>query len=146
MTETPAAPGTIAELLLARAEDDRPGMWFEGRTWTWREVVADSGARARLALDLQVPDRPFHIGVLLENVPEYVLWMGGAALTGATVVGININWGDQATLTHVTLINGKSTHVCAEYQGAPKGSEPTYLQDGWGDAYCHVSKSDVTYQ
>jgi fatty-acyl-CoA synthase len=89
MTEAPAAPGTIAELLLARADDDRPGMWFEGRTWTWRQVVADSGARARLALDLQVPDRPFHIGILLENVPEYVLWMGGAAIAGATIVGIN---------------------------------------------------------
>lgn len=62
------------------------------------------------------------------------------------VVGINTNWGDQATLAHVTLINGGSTHVCAEYQGVPKGSEPTYLKDGWGDSYCHVTKSDVTYQ
>lgn len=62
------------------------------------------------------------------------------------VVGININFGDQATLTRVTLINGTSTHVCAEYQGAPKGSEPTYLHDGWGDANCHVTRSDVTYQ
>ncbi|WP_460344877.1 pectate lyase [Actinoallomurus acanthiterrae] len=62
------------------------------------------------------------------------------------VVGINTNWGDQATLTHITLINGKSAHVCAEYKGAPKGSEPTYLKDGWGDSYCHVTKSDVTYQ
>jgi len=62
------------------------------------------------------------------------------------VVGINTNWGDQATLRNVTLINGKKTHVCAEYKGAPKGTEPTYLQDGWGDGNCHVSKSDVTYQ
>ena len=62
------------------------------------------------------------------------------------VVGINTNWGDQATLTRITLINGTSTHVCAEYQGAPKGGEPTYLKDGWGDANCHVTKSDVTYQ
>jgi hypothetical protein len=62
------------------------------------------------------------------------------------VVGINTNWGDQATLTHITLISGSSTHVCAEYKGVPKGSEPTYLKDGWGDSYCHVTKSDVTYQ
>lgn len=62
------------------------------------------------------------------------------------VVGINVNWGDQATLHNITLINGKSTHVCAEYQGVPKGSEPTYLKDGWGDSYCHVATSDVTYQ
>ena len=93
MTQSAAAPAasppTVADLLLARAEDDRPGLWFEGRTWSWREVIADSGTRAQLALDLQLSGRPFHIGVLLENVPEYVLWMGGAALAGATVVGIN---------------------------------------------------------
>ena len=32
---------------------------------------------------------PFHVGVLLDNVPEYVFWMGGAALVGAVVVGAN---------------------------------------------------------
>ena len=32
---------------------------------------------------------PFHFGVLLENVPEYLYWIGGAALAGAAVVGIN---------------------------------------------------------
>jgi fatty-acyl-CoA synthase len=34
-------------------------------------------------------DGPFHVGVLLDNVPEYVFLLGGAALAGATVVGIN---------------------------------------------------------
>ena len=29
------------------------------------------------------------MGVLLENVPEYLYWIGGAALAGAAVVGIN---------------------------------------------------------
>ena len=32
---------------------------------------------------------PLHIGVLLGNVPEYVFWLGAAALAGAVVVGIN---------------------------------------------------------
>ena len=34
-------------------------------------------------------DGPFHVGVLLENVPEYLFLLGGAALAGAAVVGIN---------------------------------------------------------
>jgi fatty-acyl-CoA synthase len=34
-------------------------------------------------------DGPPHIGVLLENVPEFPLWLGAAALAGATIVGIN---------------------------------------------------------
>ena len=80
---------TVAELLLARADDDHPGLLFEDREWTWAEVVAESKARAAMAQELRTDGAPFHIGVLLENGPEYVFWLGGAALAGATLVGIN---------------------------------------------------------
>ncbi|WP_433227295.1 AMP-binding protein [Actinomadura formosensis] len=79
---------TIAALLLARLGDGRPGLRSRERTWTWDEVVRESAARGALARELR-RDGPFHIGVLLENVPEYVLWLGAAALSGATIVGIN---------------------------------------------------------
>ena len=32
---------------------------------------------------------PPHIGVLLDNTPDYIFWLVGAALSGAVVVGIN---------------------------------------------------------
>lgn len=80
---------TIADLLLDRAADSRPGLRTRDRTWTWGEVVAESAARAALAADLRDDGKPFHVGVLLDNVPEYVFWLGGAALAGATIVGIN---------------------------------------------------------
>ena len=35
------------------------------------------------------PDRPPHIAVLLDNVPEYLFALGGAAVAGAAVVGLN---------------------------------------------------------
>jgi fatty-acyl-CoA synthase len=79
---------TIADLLLARAGDTHVGLRTRERSWTWDEVVRESAARAALAASLRA-DGPFHIGVLLDNVPEYVFWLGGAALSGATVVGIN---------------------------------------------------------
>ncbi|GAA2594900.1 AMP-binding protein [Streptomyces lienomycini] len=79
---------TIADLLLARAGDDHPGLLTRERTWTWGEVVDESAARAALAAELRT-EGPFHIGVLLDNVPEYVFWLGGAALAGAAVIGIN---------------------------------------------------------
>lgn len=82
------APDTVAALLWARAEDDSPGLLFENETWTWREVVTHSARRAVQILELRRPG-PLHVGVLLDNVPEYLLWLGGAALCGATVVGIN---------------------------------------------------------
>jgi fatty-acyl-CoA synthase len=40
-------------------------------------------------------DGPFHIGVLLDNVPDFLFWLGGAALSGATIVGINPTRGNQ---------------------------------------------------
>jgi fatty-acyl-CoA synthase len=84
----PALPATVAELLLARADDDAPGLRFEDRVWSWAAVVAESARRAERAATIAGPD-PLHIGVLLDNVPEYLFWLGGAALAGATVVGIN---------------------------------------------------------
>ncbi|MFF1923126.1 AMP-binding protein [Streptomyces sp. NPDC058221] len=79
---------TIADQLLARAGDDHPGLLTRDRSWTWREVVEESAARAAWARELRT-EGPFHIGVLLDNEPEYVFWLGAAALAGATVVGIN---------------------------------------------------------
>jgi fatty-acyl-CoA synthase len=87
-TPPPDAPETVAELLRARAADDAPGVLFEDLSWTWGEVAAESDRRAALAAGLRRPG-PFHIGVLLDNRPDYLFWLGGAALSGATVVGIN---------------------------------------------------------
>ena len=79
---------TVAELVVARQEDDHTGLRFEDQSWTWREVVAAARRRAAL-LDTLRGDGPFHVGVLLENVPEFLFLLAGAALCGATVVGIN---------------------------------------------------------
>ncbi|MEV0734372.1 long-chain-fatty-acid--CoA ligase [Streptomyces sp. NPDC050549] len=80
---------TVAELVQARWEDHRPGLWCEGRTLTHHEVAAGAAARAALLTDLLPPGTPPHIGVLLDNTPEYPLWLSAAALAGAAVAGIN---------------------------------------------------------
>lgn len=83
----------IATLLLDRLGDQRPGLRTREQDWTWDEVIRESAARGRLAAELRA-DGPFHIGVLLDNVPDFVFWLGGAALAGATIVGINPTRGD----------------------------------------------------
>jgi fatty-acyl-CoA synthase len=82
-------PVTIASLLRARADDDHPGYLFEEQAYSWSEVVARSAERASLIASLLDDSKPPHIGVLLDNVPEYLFWAGGAAVTGAAIVGIN---------------------------------------------------------
>lgn len=80
---------TIADLLLARLGDSHPGLRTRMSTWTWDEVVRESAARAAWITENRDRTRPFHIGVLLKNVPDYVFWLGAGALCGATIVGIN---------------------------------------------------------
>jgi fatty-acyl-CoA synthase len=79
---------TIAELLLARAGDGRPGMVAGDDAWTWREIVAGAGVRAALLAERRATG-PFHVATLLDNSPEHVLWLGAAAMAGAVVVGGN---------------------------------------------------------
>lgn len=85
--ESPVS-ATIAEALLARLGDQRPGLRDAFGVRTWDEVVRESAARAEM-LRRRRGDGPFHVGILLDNTAEYVLWLGAAALAGATVVGIN---------------------------------------------------------
>jgi fatty-acyl-CoA synthase len=82
---------TFAELLMRRADDDRLALRLEDDSWTWRELLAASRARAAVMIARQArrPDGQLHVGVLLENTMEYVAWIYGAALARATVVGIN---------------------------------------------------------
>ena len=79
---------TMRELLLARAQDDRPALLFEDQRYSWREYFQACCERAEALLAWRRPG-PFHVGVLLENVPEYLFMTGAASLAGATVVGIN---------------------------------------------------------
>ena len=81
-------PPSFAELIVARAGDDHPAILFEHETITYRAFVAEAAARAALLCDVR-RDGPFHVGVLLENVPEYLYWIGAGALAGAAIVGIN---------------------------------------------------------
>ena len=82
------APTTFAELVLSRAGDDGDGLLYEDQRWSWREVVGEARVRADLLLRRRRPG-PFHVGVLLENVPEFVFLLTGAGIAGAAVVGIN---------------------------------------------------------
>ncbi len=84
----------FADLLAARADDTHDAIRFrESReeptqTWSWAEYVVECRARAALLEELR-HDGPFHVGVLLDNVPEFPMWLGAVALAGATLVGIN---------------------------------------------------------
>ncbi|MEU7702381.1 AMP-binding protein [Streptomyces sp. NPDC015492] len=82
---------TVAELVRRQWGDHRIGLRDEHHTLTHHQVAAGAAARAALLVDL-MPPRPGgepHLGLLLDNTPEYPLWLSAAALAGAAVAGIN---------------------------------------------------------
>ncbi|MFB4306568.1 AMP-binding protein [Actinomadura sp. GTD37] len=82
--DRPAHEAAFAELVAARADDDRTGLNFEDASWTWRQVVAESRRRAGLAGDPRG-----HVGLFLENGPEHLFWLLGLALAGIPAVELN---------------------------------------------------------
>ncbi|MFD8982887.1 AMP-binding protein [Streptomyces sp. NPDC059564] len=89
------APGTVAELIARQWGDHRPGLKHgadgpTGATVLSRHRTAqEAAARAALLADLLPPGAEPHVGVLLDNTPEFPFWLGAAALAGAAVAGIN---------------------------------------------------------
>ena len=89
-TAPPNVPsGNVADLIRGRAGDDRVALRFEGASWTWDEYVRACAQRAAYLRDHLPEGNPPHVGVLLENVPEFLMWLGATALTSTVLVGIN---------------------------------------------------------
>src|SRR5580704_9652123 len=92
----PAGPGaspvplaeTITGAVLALADVDRLGLVANDLRLSHAEVVARAAARAAW-LRATRQDGPFHVALMLDNVPEFVFWLEAAALAGAVVVGAN---------------------------------------------------------
>ena len=83
---------TFADHVRARADDNRVAVLFEDRRITYREWCAGVAERAawwRAHMAGRPSGTPPHIGVLLDNTPEFTMWLGVAAVTGSVVVGIN---------------------------------------------------------
>ena len=87
---------TVAEIFRQHASSDGDALLFGDQTWSYRELVAEAGRRCALLQDRLEPGLPPHVGVLLDNVPDYLFWLTAAALSGSVIVGINSTYrGDQ---------------------------------------------------
>jgi len=88
--------------VLARAGDSRLGLVAGDIRLTHAEVASRAAERAAWLRAGRV-DGPFHVAVMLDNVPEFVFWLEAAALAGAVMVGANpTHRGDELVrdLTH----------------------------------------------
>lgn len=78
----------IAQMIIAQRDNDATAILFEEQQFSYREYVKLCGRFANLLLN-RCGDGPLHVGVLLDNVPDYLVVLGGTALAGGAVVGLN---------------------------------------------------------
>jgi len=87
---------TAAELLLQHRDRDAIGLYVEDQRVTYQEWINESLRRVALWQEIRDPKQPPHIGVLLDNTPDFLYWLGAAAISGAVIVGINSTYrGDE---------------------------------------------------
>jgi len=91
---------TVTDLLAPLVEVDDRGVYFadepRGRRGdtrdsftSWRDHIAHGGAIAAALKARLDPERPPHVGVLLQNTPFFSAVLVAAALTGIVPVGLN---------------------------------------------------------
>jgi fatty-acyl-CoA synthase len=85
---------TVGDLLRRKVFEqgfgDRDFILFEDERYTWNQTYEQAVRYANAFIALRGrSDVPFHVGVLMENYPEFVFAFLGCALSGAVVVGIN---------------------------------------------------------
>jgi fatty-acyl-CoA synthase len=132
-----------ADLFRRNATDpavaERPAVRFGELTWTHRAYVAESLRWANLLLAHRpagASDRPTHVGVLLDNTPDYLFALGGAAFAGATLVGLNpTRTGEHLlrdlTHTDVDLIVTEPAHL-GELADLDLGGRPVLVSHRYG--------------
>jgi fatty-acyl-CoA synthase len=93
LAEVPLPAPNAAALLRRNGTNletaDLPALRFGDRRWTHRELLAESERFAALYRARLDPGRPPHVGLLLDNTPDYVFALCGAGLAGAAVAGLN---------------------------------------------------------
>lgn len=89
---------TVTDLLVPLAEIDDRGIYFEKSFTSWRAHIRHGAAIAATLRDRLDPDRPPHVGVLLENTPFFSAMLVAAGLSGIVPVGLNpVRRGDALT-------------------------------------------------
>ena len=83
---TEALP-TVADLLAPLVDIDDSGVYFEDSFVNWRDHLRHGAAVAATLRERLDPDRPPHVGVLLENTPFFSAVLVAAGMSGIVPVG-----------------------------------------------------------
>jgi len=144
---------TIAEHVLKRVPDrDRRAIAFEDTEYTWGEYLDAVATRAAFLRATLRDDEPPHVGVLFDNIPEYSMWLGAAAVSGSVIVGINpTRRGEELArdITHtdcqLVVTEGRHVHLLDGLDlGAANGAVYDIDTPAYADALAPYEGAELT--
>jgi fatty-acyl-CoA synthase len=122
---------TVAGLLSPLVDVDDRGVYFEDSFTSWRDHLKHGAAVAAALRARLDPDRPPHVGVLLQNTPLFSAVLVAAGLTEIVPVGLNpVRRGAalQRDITHadcqVVLTDSASAEVLGDVEHIDVDSAP----------------------
>lgn len=80
---------TVTSLIAPLVDVEDRGVYFEESFITWRVHIAHAAAVAAALRARMDPDKPPHVGVLLQNTPFFSALLTAAGLSGIVPVGLN---------------------------------------------------------
>ncbi|MBB2944992.1 hypothetical protein FB565_004725 [Actinoplanes lutulentus] len=120
----------------AKSADDKVFQHNGGGTLTIKNFqVSDFGKLYRSCGNCSTQNKR---AVVVQNVI--------ATAPAKSLVGINANYGDTATLSKVTIVGDKDLDICVRFTGNNTGKEPTKIGTGADGVNCKYTDSDITFK
>jgi hypothetical protein len=120
----------------ARSADDKVFQHNGGGTLTIKNFqVSDFGKLYRSCGNCSTQHKR---AVVVQNVI--------ATAPAKSLVGVNANFGDTATLSKVTIVGDKDLDICVRFTGNNTGKEPTKIGTGPDGVTCKYAESDITFK
>ncbi len=138
---------TVQQLVRALVDRETPGLTFGEESWSWSETVGDAAARAHVLSGWAAPNRPLHVGVLLENTPEMIRALLAGAVGAHVTAGINATRRGEALAADVRRADCQVLLTDAEHlpllDGLDLGGARVVDTDGseWAELTAAASRS-----
>jgi fatty-acyl-CoA synthase len=138
---------TVADLLTPLVDINDRGVYFEDSFVDWRGHLRHGAAVAATLRERLDPDRPPHVGVLLENTPFFSAVLAAAGMSRIVPVGLNPV--RRGAALHRDIVHADCQLVLADTNSAATLADTSHINvdsAAWADEVAGHRDAEVHFQ